>query len=49
VVERNPVKGMDLASAVLLEMGVEADAIAGWARVQQQRASATPGDALVAA
>jgi hypothetical protein len=41
--------GLALAEAVLRELGVAPDAIATWARQQQSRASAEPGDQLVAA
>ncbi|HYZ60909.1 MAG TPA: cation:proton antiporter [Acetobacteraceae bacterium] len=49
VLSRNLPRGIDLAEAVLLEMGVDPDAIADWVRRQQQRSSMEPGDALVAA
>jgi CPA2 family monovalent cation:H+ antiporter-2 len=49
VLDRGRPRGVDLAEAVLVELGVEPDAIAAWARRQQQRASPEAGAALVAA
>ena len=49
VLDTQPPPGLDLAQAVLLEMGVSPDSIASWARQQQKRASMAPGEQLVAA
>jgi len=49
VLDRSAPRGIDLAEAVLLELGVDPDRIANWARRQRERASSTPGEQLVAA
>jgi monovalent cation:H+ antiporter-2, CPA2 family len=49
VVDRDQPPGIGLAETVLLELGVDLDAITAWARRQRAYVSSTPGDALVAA
>ena len=49
VIDQSEPRGLDLASTILLEFGTEPGAVEDWRRRQQQRASATPGEALVAA
>jgi CPA2 family monovalent cation:H+ antiporter-2 len=49
VVDRSFPPGVDLAAAVLAELGVEADAIAGWMRREQERALGRAGGTPLAA
>jgi hypothetical protein len=47
VIERGVPRGLDLAVAILKEMGIDDEAIGGWMRRQQERALST-GLALAA-
>ncbi len=49
IYDHGATRGMRLAEAVLRALGVDAEAVAGWVRMQEQRSSPMPGDALVAA
>jgi hypothetical protein len=48
-VEGGTPKGIDLAAAVLAELGIDQDAIGLWRLRQQQRARAGADDAIAAA
>jgi Kef-type K+ transport system membrane component KefB len=49
VVEAGQPNGLDTATAVLTELGADADAVAAWARRQRKRATGSAGEALVVA
>lgn len=49
IVETGRPDGLDTATAVLGELGVDSDAVAVWARRQNERATGSPGEALVVA
>ena len=49
VVEAGQPNWLDTATAVLTELGADADAVAAWARRQRKRATGSAGEALVVA
>ncbi|HEY0352892.1 MAG TPA: cation:proton antiporter [Enterovirga sp.] len=49
VIDRSQPPGLDLAAAVLDELGVDPDAVAAWMRRQQERALGSPGALMTSA